>query len=237
MKILKNLLIIIGVFALSACSNNDEKNIDNIEDKDLSEVMQGFQEKINNIEIPNGLANSSDTNAQTTATYINLVKNYGLVFSAFFNVPTDATAQKSNQISKKSTTSNSQTYTWSDGQSTINYTVTELVDRYTFSYTIESPSYSGKVMDGFSLKDESLAELNMYDMGGTSLTMKWTYINGTATLDLKDSNGSQYILIVNSDNSGILEIIEDNTLTVKCTWNASGNGTLINYETGETFSW
>jgi hypothetical protein len=237
MKNLKNLLVILGVIVLSACSNSDEKNIDEIDDRDLSEVMQGFQEKINDIQIPEGLTNSSDANAQTTATYINVAKSYGLIFSAFFTVPSNATAQKTNVAAKNAVTGNSQTYTWSDGQSTINYTVTELVDRYTFSYSIESPSFTGKVMDGFSLKDESLAELNMYDAGGTSLTMKWSYINGKGTIDVKDNDGSQFILIANSDNSGTLEVFEDGSLNVKCTWNTSGNGTLINYQTGETFSW
>lgn len=239
MKNLRNLIVILGLIVLSACSDSDEKIIEEFEDKELSEVMDSFQTKVSEIEIPTALSNNSDSNAQTTATYFNVVKSYGLIFSAFFNVPENATSQRLNLAGRNSATGNTQTYTWSDGTSTINYTVTELVDRFTFAYEIQSPNYSGKVMDGYSLKDESRAELNMYDSstGGSVLSLKWTFINNTATLDVKSSDGSQFILTANPDNSGNLEIYENNSLSVKCTWTATGNGTLINYETGETFTW
>ncbi len=239
MKKLTNLAVLFSLIIFTSCSNNDEGEIiDKIKEEELSEVMEDFQKKIESIEVPNALRENSDVNAQQTETYFNLIKNYGITFSSFFTIPENASFENNSVVGRGTFTGNSETYTWSSGNTTINYTITELVDRYTFIYKIVSPDFTGKLLDGYSLKDGSYAELNLIDPSNSnlSLSLKWTYTENMSKVEINiDSN--KFLLESNKDNSGNIKVYENGALSSECKWNADGSGSLINYVTGESYTW
>ncbi|SNR15070.1 hypothetical protein [Tenacibaculum jejuense] len=238
MKNLKNFLIAFSLVALTACSDSDD-DTNLINDRDLSEVNDSLVEEITSIELPSNLTSSSNTGAQQTVAIFGTFQALGTSFTSLFAIPSNAVEQRTNLASRNSNASNSQTYTWSDGITTVNYNITELVDRFTFVYNVEGPEFNGKFMDGYNLKDGSLAEFNIYDTenGGVALNFRLSVTETSVTCEFTDNQGSRFVLVSNSDNSGSLEIFENNTLTIKSSWNANGNGTLTDFSTGETFTW
>ena len=238
MKKLTSLFVIMGFLIFTSCSNNDEKIINDMKEEELSEVMEDFQKKIQRIEIPDALKENSDANAQQTNVYFNLIKNYGIIFSSYFTIPANADIQSSTIVGRGNSTGNNKTYTWSDGNTTINYTITESSDRYTFLYKIVSPDYTGKLLDGYSLKDGSYAELNLIDPSNNnlSLSLKWSFSETTSTLEV-NTDDNKFVLKSNNDNSGNIKVYENGALSSECKWNTNGSGSLINYVTGESYSW
>ncbi|WP_299625487.1 hypothetical protein [uncultured Tenacibaculum sp.] len=239
MKNLKNLLIVFGLIILTACSDSNEENvIDNI-DRDLSEVNDDLVERLNDVVLPANLTSNSNLGAQQTTAIFSTFQALGTSFTTLFNIPANASSRQANVSSRNSNTLNSQTYTWSDGVTTVNYTISELIDRFTFVYDVTGPEFTGKFMDGYNLKDGSYAEFNIYDTenGGVALNFKLTVTSTSVTCEFTDNDGNRSILVSNSDGSGNLEIYENNTLTIRSTWNANGSGTLTDFSSGETFTW
>ena len=234
-KFLK-LLVLVFAITFAACSNNND---DILEEEELSEiVMQDFADDIQNMSVPAGLANSNNQYAQQANAQFEALKSLGTSYASLFTIPANATSAKSSsKTASKSTILSTKTYTWSSGDTTINYTISEESDRYSFTYNIVSSSFTGKLMDGYQLKDGSYAQANLYSDNQLVSTIKWTVTETTTKIEL-DSDGYRFVLESNnSDNSGTLKLYESSTLYATYLWNANGSGTYTDHLNNETYSW
>ncbi|MFK8060378.1 MAG: hypothetical protein AB8B78_09840 [Polaribacter sp.] len=237
MKKILNLFLLATVVFFTSCSSND----DAIVNEELSEkVMQDFAKNISSLTVPSTMKNSSNTYAQQASSQFTALQSLAGSFTGFFTVPANAVAAKSNAKSKtvsKAIVLNSKTYTWSADGVTITYTISEQSDRYTFAYTIASAEITGKVMDGYQLKDGSYAEVTLYDDNTETAKIKWT-INDDITKIEVTSDSIKYVLESNTaNNSGNLKLYESSTLTASYVWSSDGSGTFTNHISGKTYTW
>ncbi|MDD7915399.1 hypothetical protein [Polaribacter ponticola] len=238
---LKNFLALLAitiVLVFSSCSNNEDDNLEE-NSENLSEiVMQDFVEEINNLSVPSALMNSNNQYAQEANAQFESLKSLSTSFSSLFVIPDYALSTKtSSKVVSKSSSSNTQTYSWSSGDTTVEYTITEASDRYSFTYYVTSPDFTGKLMAGYQLIDGSYAEVNLYYDNIVESTIKWWVNDEDIKIELS-SDDFKLILESNAtDNSGNLKVYYSNTLTALYEWNADGTGTYTNYYTNETYSW
>lgn len=240
-KQIKNLLLITvlsTIVLFSSCSSNDDENLD--QNGNLSEiVMQDFKEDIENLSVPESLSNSSNQYAIQANMQFESLRQLSSSFSQLFTIPTHAISSKSSTkiAAKSAAISNTQTYTWSSGNASVEYTITEESDRYTFSYYITSSDFTGKLLDGYQLIDGSYAEVKMYYENIVISSLKWWVNDNEIKIEL-DSDGYKLVLESNTiDYSGHLKVYYDNQLTALYQWNSDGSGSYTNYETEETYSW
>lgn len=235
-KKLMSLMAIVAFISFTSCSD-DENNVEEPQ-KELTTVLDDFQGKIENINMPTALKDNSNMYAQQAEITFNTLKGYGNVFSAYFAVPENAVSQKGTTAGRNSARGTSETYTWTDGTNTINYTISESSDRYAFTYQITSPSYSGTLMSGYYLKDDSYAEFSIFDENGAVLmTSKWWMTATSLKMEIATTDGSKLVMQANQDNSGNIKAYESGSLTAEYNWSANGSGWYKNYESGETFTW
>jgi len=239
MKTKINVILVLALvsFMLTSCSSNDDDVA--LQQENLSEVvMQDFIESVNAINVPEALASSNNSFAQQANIQFTSVKAIATSFALLFTVPDNALAAKStNKLSAKSSFFSSQTYTWSQDGVTVKYTISESSDRYRFLYDIVSPDFTGKVMEGYQLKDGSYAEAKLFSGTNESVTLKWWVTQETSKFEI-GLDGSKLVLESNStDNSGNLKIYEDATLIALFEWNADGSGKFTDFVENETFTW
>jgi len=230
------LAVLTGSFLmLSSCSSNDSGIT---ESEELSEVvMQDFVKDIEALSIPTNLANSNNQYAQQANAQFQSIKALGSTFAALFTVPANAISAKSNVKNEaKSSVLNTQTYTWSSGDISVTYIISEESDRYTFEYSIVSPNLTGKYMDGYQLKDGSYAEMNLYSDNQVLSTIKW-WVNANSVKIEMISDGYKLVLEANDDNSGSMEVYEGTFLAALYEWNADGSGSYTDYYSNQTYTW
>ncbi|KGL62627.1 hypothetical protein [Polaribacter sp. Hel1_85] len=240
-KQIKNLLLITilsTIVLFSSCSSNDDENLD--QNGNLSEiVMQDFKEDIENLSVPESLSNSSNQYAIQANMQFESLRQLSSSFAQLFTIPANAISSKSTTKTAVKSTSlaNKQTYTWSSGDTSVEYTITEESDRYSFTYYITSPDLTGKLMDGYQLIDGSYAEVKMYYNNEVISAVKWWVNDNEIKIEL-DSDDYKLILESNTlDYSGNLKVYYSNKLTALYQWNSDGSGTYTNYYTEETYSW
>jgi hypothetical protein len=238
MKKSLSIVMLAALITSSSCSKNDEQIIDNSDT--LSEVMQPFQEKIELIDIPQTLKDNSNVDALTVTNQFNTIKNYGAIFSNYLIVPDNAST--SNSSAKNTAVNASKTFIWSEGGVSITYTITELADRYTFLYSINSTEYSGEILSGYILKDETYAAFTLKNDqdGNVYLTSKWWFENSSVKTEIVNNQNFKYKLDANLDNkSGEIELFDNTNLLVKYLWDENGDGSITTYTTGSpiTSSW
>lgn len=226
-------LTTMSFISCSDSASEDDKQVD----EELSEVvMQDFSTTLNDIQLPTSLAQSSSPYASLVNAQMQSFKSLTAAFSSLFTVPANAVALKSgSKLLSKS--NNVQTYTWSANGITINYKITDSSDRYLFSFDIVSESYSGNYMNGYQLKDGSVAEINYLNNGQEYLTLKWTNLDTVAKMEMNTIGGYKLLLESNlNDNSGNMKVYEEGTLTSSFTWKADGSGTYTDHVENETFT-
>lgn len=233
-----SIIMLATLIISSSCSKNDERIIDNSDT--LSEVMQPFQEKIELIDIPQALKDNSNVDALTVTNQFNTIKSFGTVFSNYLIIPDNAST--SNSSAKNTAVNASKTFSWSEGDVSITYTITELADRYTFLYSINSNEYSGEVLNGYILKDETYATFTLKNDqdGNVYLTSKWWFDNSSVKTEIVNNQNFKYKLDANLDNkSGEIELFDNTNLLVKYLWDENGDGSITTYTTGSpiTSSW
>jgi hypothetical protein len=234
---LKSYLLLALFIATSLISCSESEGNDDIESSvELSEiVMQDFSSTINEIQLPTSLVQSSNQYASQVNLQMQLFKGLTAAFSSLFTVPENAIAAKgsSKLLSKSATT---QTYTWSAQGITFNYKITEESDRYTFAYDIVSQEYTGSYLNGYQLKDGSLAEINFLGTGEESLKLKWTNLDNIAKMEM-DVDDTKLVLESNlNSNAGNMKIYEEGKLTSTFIWNADGSGTYTDHLENQTFT-
>lgn len=243
MKTKKNRIKLFTVLAIVAstvfmsCSSNS--NDDNPQEELSEVVMQDFVKNVNSMAVPSTLANSNNSFAQQANAQFQAVKAIGSSFTALFNIPVNAVKAKStSKVAAKNSALNSKTYTWSADGTTVKYTITDNSDRYSFTYHITSQDFTGKLMDGYQLKDGSYAEANLFAGGSSSeATIKW-WLNDNVSKVEVNLSGNRLVLESNlNDNSGNLKIYEASSLLGLYEWNADGSGKFIDYTENETYTW
>lgn len=229
--------ILSTIILFSSCSSN-ETDLD--ESGNLSEiVMQDFKEDIENLSVPESLSNSNNQYAIEANTQFETLRQLSSSFSQLFTIPANAISSKSSTkvASKSSSIANSQTYTWSSGDTSVEYTITEESDRYTFTYYVISSDFTGKLIDGYQLTDGSYAEVNMYYDDIVISTIKWWVNNNDIKIEL-DTDGYKLVLESNTvDYSGNLKVYYYDELTALYQWNSDGSGSYTNYDSEESYSW
>jgi len=218
-----------------SCNSND----DEIQEKELASVTEEFQQKISQMNLPSSLESSEDYYANQTSSSFNLVKGWGEMLSSLLIVPdfASSTSKPEGTASKSAKTVYSKTYTWTSGEQTITYTITEESDKYIFSYNVISSEFVGELISGYQLKDGSYAELTMFSVDGPVVTFKY-WVNGNNIKAEIILDEVKYYLEYNSEtNEGFIDLYENNILTYKYTWYSNGSGTYKNYTTNETVSW
>lgn len=228
-------LILVVLVAFASCNKDKDEVI--INEKDYSKVMEDFQVKINDMTLPSSLGKSEDVNAQRLNVQFNFLKGFATVFSNYFNVPENAERAETTVLSKGTSVVGSKKYTWSDGINSIVYIVSEKSDRYTFTYSIKSPEFNGVLMSGYSKKDGSYAELNMYGKDGVTMSLKWTLSEANYTLEITSSDLIMKLDYSLNNKSGNLKIYNSGSLASEYFWNADGSGTFKDYKSGKTFTW
>lgn len=231
------LVALVATMMISSCSSNN--NDDELPQDELSEeVMQDFVNNINGMAIPSTLSNSNNPYAQQANAQFNAVKGIGVSFASLFTVPANAiSAKTAGRKAAKGTALSSKTYTWSVEGTTVKYTITENSDRYTFTYDITSSEFTGKIMDGYQLKDGSYAEANLFEDSTVVTTIKWWVNNDISKIEI-NADGSRLVLESNTkDNSGNLKVYESSTLIGLYEWNADGSGKFVDYLEDETYTW
>ena len=232
-------ILFISTLVFTACGSDDT---DEMVDEDLSvKISQEFSANLQKIDVPTAMKNSSNSYAQQATSQVTAVKGIANTLTTFFSVPdfavSSANLKNDGNLSAKSAALNTQTYTWSEDGITVTYTITEESDRFRFSYIVASSDINGKLMDGYLLKDGSYSEVKFYDNNKVVSTIKITVDGNISRIEIT-SDDIRYILESNTvDNSGNLKLYEDNVLVATYTWNASGNGSFINHQTGETYTW
>lgn len=245
---MKKINQLLGILTLVLCvtftSCSDDKDQVLPEEKDYSKVMEDFQGKINNMELPSSLESSSNVHAAQAKLKFTYLKGLAVGFSGLFNIPANATSAKSSKIASKgvlaTTGLNSRNYVWTAGDMTVNYTISEEADRYSFSYKVESPDFTGTFMDGYSKKDGSYAELTMYGKKGVTAHLKWKLTDSNYVLEIKAADTVMTLDYSLNNNSGSLKSYEGGKLVGEYQWNSDGSGyAKLRKDDGtyETFTW
>ena len=230
-------LSIVAVMVFTSCSSNDSDVLEG--DEELSQVvMQDFVENIQSLAVPAGLSSSNNQYAQQANAQFEILKTLGTSYATLFAVPTNAISAKTIVKSgAKSISLATKTYTWSADGVTVNYTITENSDRYTFVYSVVSSSFTGKFMDGYQLKDGSYAEATIYGDNQVSSTIKWWINANTAKIELATDNFRMILESNTIDNSGTLEVFESNNLYASYSWNSNGTGSYTDHINNRTYTW
>ena len=110
------------------------------------------------------------------------------------------------------------------------------VEKLLFAYDIVSQAYTGSYLNGYQLKDGSVAEITFLGNGEESLKLKWTNLDNVAKMEM-DVNGSKLLLESNlDDNSGNMKLYEEGVLTSSFIWNADGSGSFTDHVENQTFT-
>lgn len=228
-------LALVAVLVATSCSSNDN---DALEGEPLSEkVMQDFVKDIQALSVPAALSASNNQYAQQANAQFETLKLLGSSFATLFTVPANATSVPSGAKSaSKESILNTQTYTWSADGVSVTYVISETSKRYNFEYSIVSPDFTGKFMDGYQLKDGSYAEASLYIDNVAYTTIKWWVETDTTKIEL-DTDGYKLVLESNSNNSGNMKVYEGTFLASLYEWTASGSGSYTDYNTNMTYSW
>lgn len=234
----KTSILLLFIVAISACSSSDD---DFTQTEEVAEkVMQDYAENIQKLAVPGALENSDNMYAAQANQNFNAIKSMAFGFGALFILPESAYSSKSRvkTSAKSSATNASKTYTWSANGQSVTYTITEKSDRYLFEYKVSSNDFTGKLMDGYQLKNGKYSEFKIYgENGAETFNIKYMVDNEITTIDLV-SDYQRFVLKSNTNtNAGSLDLYDSNVLAIKYVWTANGTGTYTNYETNETFSW
>ncbi len=226
MKKNSQLLLIVIAMLMSFVSCQDENDLGQFDEDNYKEVMKDFKMKIDDAQLPASLKNSTDAYALQAKTQFSILKESATGFSALFEIPNNAESANINDMKSINIDKNSagKNYTWTFESTTINCSVVEQKDRYIIKYKIDSPVYSGVLMEGFIKKDNSYAELKMYSSLNKVTRLKWELNDDNYILEITSED---YSLIMNynlKDNSGNMKQFIDGKLHSEYQWNADGSG-------------
>ena len=194
-------------------------------------VLVDFTTRLNTMAQPENLVNNTSNSSATIArAFFNSIKTSSEIFSSFFVIP---------QSIESRFVSNSQTYTWSDGTSSVSYTITELSDRYTLLLTVEDPTEEiDYKIEGYELKQTNFLKLKFFDDNTLKTELTWELKGEVLHVDLVELfDGDTTKMEYNTnDNSGMIKVYEGTQLTTEIVWNSDGSGTFTDHLANESFT-
>ncbi len=197
--------------------------------KDVVEEIEATKmkliDRLEKLNVPEAMRNSSNENAQTAVGYVNEVKGIQNYFT-WFDVPEDAIVEKSGLVS------GGETYFWSYGGASVWQTYNESGSKNTWQIDIDNGTGSGRQLYMYSEeeKDGSNGFLKIYNVEQTSeeyvFMYEWSFdAKENATLIWKDfAETFIYEVKTNADYSGYSKWWSSGALLYHFLWNTDGSG-------------
>lgn len=242
-KDLKNLFVLFCLaFIAVSCGDKDDPA------PALEEVELAVFSEENKVNIPAGLKNSTDSEAQAVSAMIESMTSSIGAYSALFDMPDGATKVSPIEAANGRMNANMVTYEWAYQGGAVAYQITELDDSYYFEYFFKEdggPYY--KWFEGTQTKDGKSGSFVMLDFYASTRVEVFTYEyevrnDGSVYGEYNyPSFGYSFIFEVKADGSGYIKSYDGTNLQVEYLWNVDGSGSWTYYdETGavsSTGSW
>jgi len=215
-------------FAFTGCNKDTEE---------INPERMKLIDRMENLDVPEPIKNSSNPNAQQVVEYVNSVKSVSGFFS-WFDVPEDAR--------RENTKATSEVYTWSYEGTTVWETLTETAMAYKWLIEVNEGAGRKKLAEAEEMKDGSEGWMKIYDYQNDEaliMTYYWTFdAAGNCVMTLEFTDGTlKYESKINVDESGEVRYWMDEVLFYYFQWNTDGSGSYSMYdETGAevmTESW
>lgn len=234
MKTLKLLILMIGILSLvvvSSCKKDDDNNPNN--------NAQQYETKT--VDVPDGMAQSSDPGAQQATAYLNMVNSMA-TYGSMMTPPSKSTPFTNYKDG------GTEVYTWEVNEGMNHFTATLRITETNTMYNWEM-SLTGTI-DTYTLtnfiyiraettKDGMSSSITLYDLDGSGIemTMSWQDNgNGSGNFEFEVPNSIKVTVVANADGSGSMEVYEwdgqSYYLDFRIEWNASGHGEWWEYVDG-----
>ncbi len=239
MKIKKLLFLSIALLiGFTSCNDDDE----NSSSSDLASASLSFNANEPPITVPTAMSQSSDPMAAQTAGFIEMANGMSTYIS-LMQPPTGA-AKSSTPVGRKSgdngrTENNVVVYTWTEGDVSIAYQISETSTNYIFELFWKfSPTEDFKKYlhaEESKLSREGFFEFyNIFDeinIDQYVFRYQWREAaDGTFYFDfLSVDGGFEMNIISNPDNSGSIQYYSEGSLFYDIEWNADGSGSWVYY--------
>lgn len=265
MKLLNRLFCLLLIASLITACGDDDNEV--APEPSIEEASLAFDAQNPPVEVPSGLQQSNNQNAQQIASQLALVNGLSTGFSALFEAPDGAT-KSSNPINGRSSNGRTEAtnnevavYTYSgtvtdpeSGQSittTLAYQITDLGTDFLFEFFFqindgEFVKYlEGKESKG-PLRNGYLEIFPSAYQGEEATEAAFTFEWNESASGLFEFSyfglGSRVDIVVQPDNSGTIDVYYDDIPSFSATWNAAGTaGTYTHYDSEgnitETVDW
>lgn len=226
----------VSVLFLQSCSSDDDSGGVNNENQleEATAVAELYHDNIGRIVPPIGLENNALSSGEAAATVAFIKGNttFTRSFSVLLiSVPDFAVEQKSLQLSKAPTT-----WTWSDGVSTVFYTLDEDGEFLNFTYRLVQGGLEVVKIEGRLREDGNYAKYDIFAEGEVA-TVTYEKAGDQVSFINDFENERTEMDFDESDLSGEIRYYQSGSLEEIYTWRADGSGTYRNNGTGETISW
>lgn len=225
MKNLKKISFLLGLVTIlfSSCNKDDDNSTPG------SGTTTSFTSADLTAKIPTSLA----TKSPETSSQINSMVGYMSIGEAF---------KQTRPAAKMANKSAGGTDTWTYGEYTITYTGSDNSTQHQYTYTIKQGSTTLYTITGWDNINGTAGHW-VLDMSaaityGTAISIDFDWAKNSSNdfnLDMVVTAGSEttehLVANINHDSSGNVKGYYGSTLSFESTWNSSGSGQYINYET------
>lgn len=227
-------LFVLFCLALVAVSCGDKDD----PEPSLEEVELAVFSEETKVAIPEGLKNSSSSEAQAVSSMIESMTSSIGAYSSLFTIPDGATKLSSPiEAANGRMAANSVTYEWSYQDGAVAYQITELSDSYFFEIFFKEaggPYY--KWFEGTQAKDGKSGSFVMLDFTVDTrveiLTYEYEIRNDGSIYGEYNypSWGYSFIFEVMADGSGYIKSYDNDVIQVEYIWSADGSGNWTYYD-------
>lgn len=208
------LTLLLFVLVFGACKKDAEEKIE--------ATRMKLVDKLEKLDVPEAMKNSSNSNAQQAVSYVDMVKGVADYFS-WFEVPEGAVRSKSTD----------EVYFWTYNGVTVWETLSETSTSYKWTIEIDTGSGKIKAYESEEKKDGSYGVLKVFNESGSSAiyTYEWTFDSaGNGSIIWKDATESfVYDVTVNVNKSGEAKWTSNGDLFYHFSWNSDGSGSYYYY--------
>lgn len=219
MKINTLIFTVLFLLVFSACKKGD------LAEKQATKMK--LIEKLDKLNVPENMKNSTNTNAQQAVGYVDQVKGVSSYFS-YFDIPEDATHSNASLGDDE--------YYWNYGGMELWESYSETSSTYVWEIDTDMGSGRNKYLYSEENKDGNYGFMEVYDYASGSeeyiFKYEWSFDNdGNATLLWEAADKSfTYEVTSNLDSSGSAEWYSNGTLLYSFVWNADGSGSYTYYD-------
>lgn len=220
------------LICLYSCSKDDEDNNGTSPEVASLEIAQ----KVNNIQVPEVIANSDHEYAQQVTGYVDMIHDIGSFFT-YFEPPDDA------QVIKEKSTVDEETYYWTDGVNSIWMTYYESSENYHWDVDVDFGEGRTPYIRCEEMKDGSSGIMNIYSYYEYSGNAQYAFVyqwqiqdDDSVLLELFNNEGGFKLEILgNTNSSGYAKYFIAGELFYEFLWNSDGSGLYKYYSNGEVF--